>query len=94
MGLKIAFAGNVDSAATSPTLPSGWTASYDSGTKQYTVTHNRGAVDYAVIAYPYNGSALPWIYLTRNANTFVALFESTAGVAAQSEWMFILIPIV
>lgn len=93
LGASAAYGGKVDSAATSEVVPTGWSASYNSGTKIYTVTHNLGTTAYAVVAMAPSFALQP-VLQSLGSDTFTIDFENSSGTAFATDFHFVLIPIV
>ncbi len=90
------YGGYVNTSASSATLPAGWSASYNGGSKSFTVTHNLSTTSYAVVPVAIGVNAktyfVPLQVVIASAN-FQVQFSDTAGTAGNTEWYFTLIPI-
>lgn len=90
------YGGYIASAASSSTLPTGWSVSYNSGTKVYTITHNLGTTNYTVTVSTTDSNGTTYFVpiITRNSNTLVIEFDDVALVAGAASFNFIVTLIV
>lgn len=83
------YAGHVDASASSAVAPSGWSISYNGGTKIYTITHNLGTTSYALVCTSHG--ELGYIVYTHgafNANSVEVQFSTTGGTAGNPSFDF------
>lgn len=84
------YAGYVNSNGTAGSLPTGWTST-QTGTGQYTITHNLASANYSAPVNAFGASAFGK-YNSVNANDVQYVFLDTAGSLTDTRFYFVLIP--
>ena len=86
------YAGQVASGGTWTDQPSTWTVSAGgTSNSQYTITHNLGSSNYAVIATPV-GASFKAIIVSKSTNSFViGTLDSSNNVYSQAAFDFMLL---